>query len=91
VEEIVRRAAADASIAAGHRLVEELGNGALRAVIARAGSGTFLVAAARKTARSLLVTAPVSVSTSGWRVERRATLEACAIEPIVVGVCEAER
>ncbi|WP_394833960.1 poly-gamma-glutamate biosynthesis protein PgsC/CapC [Pendulispora rubella] len=90
IEETVRRAAADASIASTRRLETDIQRGAVRATIVSAREGTFLIAAARKRGRRLLVAAPISSSVRDWRVERRETFAACTREPVLVGVCEAD-
>ena len=91
VEELVRRAASDESVNSARRLEAQIQTGALRATVARAPNGTFLVAAARAHGRRLLVIAPASGSASAWRIERRDSFEACSREPVVIGVCEATR
>lgn len=87
IEEIVRRAATDGSVAAGHRLSAELAKAAVRAAIVRAKEGSFVVAVARRERLTVVIVSAL-VDAADWRTERRATLAACTDAPVVSGACE---
>jgi hypothetical protein len=87
-DEIVRRAAADASIIAGRLLADQMSKSAA-AAIARTKEGSFIVAVARTDRAQVVVAAPLDAS--DVTIERRASLDACVNAPVVPGVCEAPR
>ena len=87
VDDVVRRASGDASIAAAHRLSAQLAKTAVRAAIVSAKADGFVVAVARTPRRRMVIVSPLSGSAE-WRTERRASFAACYDAPVVPGVCE---
>jgi hypothetical protein len=87
IDESVRRATADDSILAAHRLDDAVAGSTCAGAIVRTGEGTFVVVAARTPTR-LILTMAGTESRGGWRRERRSTLRDCAETP-ADGTCEA--